>query len=119
MGKELFTAKQFIDAIPGTGGIVSKIADRVSCTWHTARKYIDEYPTIKQAYDDECESILDLAESALIKSVSEQEAWAVKYILSTKGRNRGYVERKEVTGADGNALQIVIIDESATDSNDT
>lgn len=96
MGKELFTAKQFIEAIPGTGGIVTKIAEKVGCTWHTARKYIDTYSTIRGAYQDECERVLDLAESALIKSVSEQEAWAVKYLLSTKGKHRGYVERQEV-----------------------
>lgn len=107
MGKELYTAKQFIEAIPGTGGIISKIAERVDCTWHTAKKYIDNYATVQQAYDDECERILDLAESALIKSISEQQAWAVKYILSTKGKNRGYVERQEITGKDG-GVEIVV-----------
>ena len=57
MGKELYTAKQFIDAIPGTGGIVSTIADRVGCKWHTARKYIEEYPTIKEVYNEEIERV--------------------------------------------------------------
>ena len=95
-GKDLFTAQQFISAIPKSGGIVTKIAERVGCAWNTARKYIDTHPTVKQAYDDECENILDMAESALIKSVSEQEAWAVKYMLSTKGKARGYVERSQV-----------------------
>ena len=59
MGKELYTAKQFIDAIPGTGGIVATIADRVGCKWHTAKKYIEEYPTVKEVYEDECERIRD------------------------------------------------------------
>ena len=94
--KDQFTSREFIDAIPGTGGIVTKIAEKVGCTWHTARKYIDNYATIKQAYQDECERVLDLAESALIKSVADQEAWAVKYMLSTKGKHRGYVERQEL-----------------------
>ena len=100
-GKRLYSQKRFIEAIKGSGGIVSKIADRVGCTWHTARSYIDTYPNIKAAYDDERERVLDMAESALIKSVTEQEAWAVKYYLSTIGKQRGYVERQEVTGQNG------------------
>lgn len=59
--KDQFTAKDFIEAIPGTGGIVSTIAKAVGCEWHTAKKYIDNYPTVKQAYDDECEKNLDIA----------------------------------------------------------
>ena len=31
-----YTAQTFIDAIPGTGGIVSAIARKVGCEWNTA-----------------------------------------------------------------------------------
>ena len=96
MGKDLYTAAQFIAAIPGTGGIVTQIAKKVGCSWNTARKYIDEHATVLQAYNDECEAILDMAETALYKQVSEEEAWAVKYLLSTKGKQRGYTERQEI-----------------------
>ena len=54
-----YTAQTFIDAIPGTGGIVSAIARKVGCEWNTARKYIDNYPTVKAAYDAECEAMLE------------------------------------------------------------
>ena len=115
-GKNLFTAQQFIDAIPGTGGIVTKIAEKVGCVWNTARKYIDTHPTVQQAYDDECERILDMAESALFKSISERDAWAVKYMLSTKGKARGYIERTEHTGKDGGPIYIVNWDDDTNDS---
>ena len=36
-----YTAAQFIAAIPGTGGIITKIAEKVGCAWHTAKKYIE------------------------------------------------------------------------------
>ena len=115
MGKELFTAKQFIKAIPNTGGIITKIAERVGCAWHTAKKYIEQYPTIQQAYQNECERVLDIAESALIKSITEQEAWAVKYMLSTKGKKRGYVERQELDHSGGIDVTIVDWDEPDQD----
>ncbi len=96
MGKTLYTAEQFIKAIKSSGGIISTIAKRVGCEWHTAKKYIEDYPTVQRAYTNETESVTDMAETALIKSISGQEAWAVKYYLSTKGKHRGYVEKQEV-----------------------
>jgi hypothetical protein len=97
MGKpEQFTAQQFIDVIPGTAGIITAIAKRVGCSWTTARLYIERYPTIKRAYQDECESVLDLAESKLIAAIKDGDLSAVKYMLSTKGKGRGFVERAEI-----------------------
>jgi hypothetical protein len=55
-----YTAAQFIAAIPGTGGIITTIAARIPCAWHTAKKYIEKWPTVKQAYDDECNKVLRL-----------------------------------------------------------
>lgn len=103
-----FTAKQFIDAIPGTGGIVSAIAARVGCTWHTAKKYIDEYPTVKAAYDAECESVSDLAESVIIQSIKGGDTQDAKWWLSRIRRGK-FAERQEVTGADGEPVQTTIL----------
>ena len=96
MGKELFTAKQFIDAIPGSGGIVTTISKRVGCTWHTAKKYINEYVTVKAAYDDECEAILDLAESTVLKNIKDGDSADAKWYLSRKGKPRGYADKQEI-----------------------
>jgi len=106
MGKPLFTTEQFMSAIPGTGGIITAIARKVGCDWHTAKKYIDGYATIKRAYQDECETVTDVAELELIKLVKAGDLSAVKFYLSTKGKSRGYVERQEVTGADSGPLTI-------------
>lgn len=121
-GANQYKAQQFIDAIPGTGGIVSKIAAKVGCSWHTARKYIDNYPTIKQAYDDECEKVLDAAESVIIKKITEEDEQTAKWYLTMKGRQRGYAktDRQELYGADGEPLSITLIwDDHANDDADT
>lgn len=106
MGKELFTARQFIDAIPGTGGIITTIARRVGCSWHTAKKYVDSYPSIQRAYQDECESVLDLAEAQLISAIKARDLQAIRYYLSTKGKRRGYTERHEITGGEGRPIRL-------------
>lgn len=107
MGKpNQFKAEDFISVITGTGGSISEIARRVGCDWHTAKKYIETMSTIKQAYEAEKESILDRAETKLVEAVDDGDLSAIKYLLSTKGKHRGYTERREVTGAEGEAINI-------------
>ena len=90
--KNHYKAQQFIDAIPGTGGIISTIAAKVGCAWHTAKKYIDGYPTIQKAYQDECEKVLDLAETVIITSIKNKDEQTAKWYLTMKGHDRGYVK---------------------------
>ena len=92
-----FTAKQFIDAIPGTGGIISTIAKRVGCEWHTAKKYIENYPTIKQAYENEKHRIDDKAISNIYKAIVEDEdlgtsKWWASMKLGTEFHPTGHGE---------------------------
>ena len=95
MGKPLYTAQQFLEALPGTGGIVTAIARKVGCDWSTAKKYIDNYATVQRAYQDECESILDLAEAKVISAIKDGDSQMIRYYLSTKGKRRGYSEKVE------------------------
>ena len=84
MGKELFTAKKFINAMPGTGGIISQIADKVGCTWHTARKYIETYPTIKQAYENEKHKVDDKALSNVYQDIAKGTIETSKWWIRMK-----------------------------------
>lgn len=101
MGRRTYSAQTFINAIPGTGGIISAIARRVGCNWHTAKRYIEEYPTVRQAYDDEVEALIDMAESILIKSIQEGDPQDAKWFLARKGKHRGYQTGTEVGFPDG------------------
>ena len=44
---------------------------------------------------------LDFAESQLHKQISENSTAATIFYLKTKGKKRGYIERQEITGAEG------------------
>lgn len=116
MGRDQYTAKQFIDAINGSGGIITAIAQRVGCTWNTAKKYIDTHSTVREAYDAECERIGDIAESVLIRNIryayDQQEVTKkpvdsadVKWYISKKLKDRGYVERQELSGPAGGPIE--------------
>ena len=105
-----YTAQQFITAIPGTGGIITTIAKRVDCDWHTAKRYIDRHPTVRRAYDDERERVLDLAESGILESLRDGDLQMCKWYASMQGADRGYAPktRREITGKDGEEIRVVI-----------
>ncbi len=80
-GKNAYTAGQFIKAIKGSGGVISAIADAVGCDWHTARKYIDQYPTVKEAWENERQRITDRARHNIIKSIGDGDLQMSKWWL--------------------------------------
>ena len=80
-GANGYTAQQFIDAIPGTGGVVSAIADKVGCTWNTAKKYLTEYATVNQAWQNERNRINDRAKHHIIKAVMDGDLQICKWWL--------------------------------------
>ena len=97
-GRNGYTAAQFISAIENSGGIISTIAKRVGCTWNTAKRYIDDYATVQEAYNDECERVSDIAESVLIQSMEGGDVASAKWWLSKK-RKRQFGESIDVKPA--------------------
>ena len=62
---------------------------------------------------DEVSNIaLDFAESQLHEQIQSNNTTATIFYLKTKGKKRGYIERQEITGAEGmpTNFQIEIID---------
>ncbi len=101
-----YKASDFIDAIPGSGGIITTIARRVGCDWATAKKYITEYATVRQAYENEKQAELDFAERNILKAVHDGDIPTSRWYLSTVGKDRGYTERQE---SDVNMVTDVVI----------
>ena len=77
-------------AIVGSGGLISTVAQRLNVSRSTVHNYLERYPELNDLVIEERESILDFAESKLIKKINEEESWAIKFMLSTQGRLRGY-----------------------------
>lgn len=103
--KNGYGAQVFIDNMPGTGGIIGTLAKRVGCDWHTAKRYVDEYPTVRQAYNDECEDINDIAESTIINSIKDGDIPSAKWWLSKK-RKKTFGDSLDVT-SDGKPIAVI------------
>ena len=60
------------------------------------------------AFAEEVEAIrqeqIDTVESALLNKIEDGDTTAVIFYLKTKGKERGYSERTELTGRDGKDL---------------
>ena len=90
-----FQISELKKAIEGSGGIISSIAQKLKCDWHTADTKIKE-AGLSDMVADEKESLLDLAESKLIQNIQDQDTTSIIFYLKTQGKKRGYVERSEV-----------------------
>ena len=100
-----FTKKEILSAIKDSGGIVSRIAEKLQCNWTTANYYVNMYDVTKQAYADEKDQILDIAESSLLSNIQQGNMDATKYYLSKKGKCRGYGDNVELSGGVSVALE--------------
>lgn len=91
-----YSTKQIIQAIDAAGGMVYLAARTLGCAPATIYKRMNRNPDIDQVIKDKRGEFIDVAESALKRAVLAGEAWAVCFTLKTVGRDRGYVERREV-----------------------
>ena len=72
-----------------------KVARQSHYNWLEA----DEY--YKTRVEEIKEMRLDFAEGALMELIKEGNVAATIFFLKTQGKRRGYIERQEVTGAEG------------------
>ncbi len=94
-GRPHYTQKQVIDAVIKAGGLKAPAARALQCSRHTITRYIERYPAIKEAYDDAIQSSIDLAQSKLMILIEREDWRAIRYMLSTLGKDRGFTERQE------------------------
>lgn len=85
-----YTVEQVLEAIKDTGGIKTEVCQRLNCGRRTIYVYIDRFPEIKEAFEEEEEKVLDMAESSLFAMIQNGDLTAIFYYLNNKGRRRGY-----------------------------
>lgn len=79
-----------LDAIKGSYGIISTIADRLHINWNTARTYIKQDKDATQLFENERNTMLDRAESCIINALEQNDVSTAKWFLQIKGADRGY-----------------------------
>lgn len=108
---ERIPTERIIACLRETNGLVSLAAKRVPCSITTINARRKKVQAVQQTIDECRDELVDYGELALRKAVIDGEPWAVGLVLKTLGRNRGYVERQEVTGAEGGPLKIEYVND--------
>ena len=98
------TQGQFLKAIENSGGYVSLIADRVGCSLQTVYNWINKDEKVAEAVRREKIRQVDHAEGKLQSLIKKENPTAIIFYLKTQAKDRGYVERQELTGRDGDPL---------------
>ena len=108
--QDKFKVKDVIAAMAHTRGIKAAIARNLGCDRMTVESYLKRYPTVYAAWEQERELIIDNAETQLVLKVNAGEWPAIRHVLITLGKSRGYGESSEtrVTGADGENLKVEV-----------
>lgn len=89
-------------------GNVSDIARHLKVHRHTVQARIDESSHAQQALENARESLKDRAVKMLHERMDKSDTLLIFY-LKTQAKDRGYIERQEFTGADGEAISIKVI----------
>jgi len=111
-----YTAGIMIAAIHEARGMVYVAARKLGCSPRTVYNYAKNYKSVQAAIDDERGVMIDNAELVLWDAIQARKPWAVSLTLKTIGKHRGYVERQEVTGADGGPVVVVNWEDDAADT---
>lgn len=105
---------KIIQAIKESKGLLTLAAVKAGVKYWTIWKYSKDFPDVRQAVDEAKESILDFAEGKLYEQIKGGNIAAIIFFLKTKGKGRGYIERSEVTGAEGTPLLNVNVNSNET-----
>jgi hypothetical protein len=105
-----------IQALEKSLGVVTTACKQVGIGRTTFYEWLNNDPEFAKQVEEIQNVALDFAESQLHKQIGDGSTSATIFYLKTKGKKRGYIERQEITGAEGERLfQVKIIDEGSYD----
>lgn len=94
----------FLKAFEQSRGIIAPACRAISMTRQIYYKWLEDDPSFAEAVEAIRQEQIDTVESALLNKIEDGDTTAVIFYLKTKGKERGYSERTELTGKDGKDL---------------
>lgn len=106
MHSQHFTPEQVIEALKQSQGLVYLAAKQLGCSAQTIYNYGKRYAKVREALQEAKGERVDRAELALWSQINNGNIAAIIFYLKTQGKDRGYVERQEMSGPDGGAIPV-------------
>jgi len=106
--------KKLVKALEKSLGVVTTACKNVDVARSTFYDWYNDDEAFRKEVDSIGDIAIDFAERQLHKQIQGGNPTSTIFYLKTKGKKRGYVERQEITGAEGSptAFKIEIIDNS-------
>ena len=102
--------KAMLEALEQSLGVVTSACKKVGIGRSTFYDWMRSDEEFAKQVQDIGEIAIDFAESQLHKQIKGGNTSATIFYLKTKGKNRGYVERQEISGDLDNQLIVRVID---------
>ncbi len=109
-----------LEAVAGSNGILSNIANNLGITLQTLRRMRQRWPELEDAIQNEARKPVHQAEAVLhrcLESEDEKTALsAAKYLLSTLGKDLGYTTRQEISAdVQGGGSVVIFLPDNGRD----
>jgi hypothetical protein len=99
--------RAMLEALEKSLGVVTTAAKQMDMSRDTHYKWMDSDEEYKEAVKALDEVAIDFAESNLHRRIKDGDTTATIFYLKTKGKRRGYVERQELTGQEGQPIIVI------------
>lgn len=94
-----------LKAVQESQGIKAQVAAKLGCSRSTVDNYLERWADVREAFDASRSTLVSVAASALALDVANPDSKghqpAYMFVLKTLGKDEGFTERTEVTGANG------------------
>ena len=104
------TVDMIAAALENSGGLMSGAAAQLNISRPAVSERVKKSARLQDLIARIRESHLDLAETQLVRLIGEGNLGACIFYLKCIGKQRGYVERRELAGSDGEAIQMRVVD---------
>lgn len=106
--KPQFPKEKFENAIKLSYGVKASVAAIVGCSRQTVDNAFGRWPDLVNQFDVAKSTLLGMATGAMVDDIMDKTSpghqRAYMFVVKTQGKDEGFVERSELTGADGAAL---------------
>lgn len=98
--------EKLLNSLKECSGIVTFACEKVGLSRQTFYRWYRDDSEFKERADAINELQIDIAEASLLKKIQKGDTTAIIFYLKTKGKSRGYTERKEIVAPDGVGVQV-------------
>ena len=95
--KSIQYKKELIDAVEKCHGIISDACKSVGVSRATYYDYYKNDEVFKSSVDEIEGVVVDYVEGKLFKLIDKGDVAATLFFMKTKGKERGYTEKSEIT----------------------